>query len=277
MNPAGQDGLRNLLKQLLEKTMTVDELKTKMEEMVLEPETQALLERLTTAFQADEDPAWIEMVAAAREGLTTPELAAFTQDRAALQTLEPSLVALFDALIPPPDDDLLTGLPTFPTFAQQQAAALVSDPNWVETALAHGRAWQNQVTGQWRQVQISLAGLLTPPSASPALQGLMRDPADPASAPLGHLSLAPDEANFDLELTLVPDAAPSDESRCTVQAVITLHDRLGDFSGVTLNLLWGESVQTEVTDVQGQVTFTDLPREALKTMELLVKLPENSR
>jgi hypothetical protein len=145
-------------------------------------------------------------------------------------------------------------------------------PNWVQVALESGRAWLEQETGRWRQLVLSLPTLVSGPQRAPAVMGLMGD--EDAAPEAAQQTLAPDEANFEIKLAVAPDKAEAGTELCRLDIVLTLFDRLGDFSGVPVVLSWGNEEQTLETDPLGKVSFMELPCDQLPIMRLTVKLPE---
>jgi hypothetical protein len=144
-----------------------------------------------------------------------------------------------------------------------------SSLNWYAKATDWGYAWLDQLTHQWRLLDIPL---FTLPSrqqpATAAMSGFMR-----VSTTQGYtLLIEPHEANFELTISVVPDATHSDQ--CQVIADISLFDRMGDFSGVEMTLLWGEDAPRSITDLQGKVTFANLPASQLGNMRLKINLPD---
>jgi hypothetical protein len=146
----------------------------------------------------------------------------------------------------------------------------------VEQGLAQGRAWLEPVTQRWREVQLYLGQLLMGPDAQPAyaLAGLMGEgaPSDWPGTRSGHF--APELANFELTLVVTPEPVPTGEQQCQLEVIITLHDALGDYSGVAVTLAWGEQVRTGTTDSLGKVIFEHLPCGELPAMSLTVTLPD---
>lgn len=146
----------------------------------------------------------------------------------------------------------------------------------IEQGLMQGRAWLEPVTQRWREVQLYLGQLLTGPDAQPAyaLAGLMGE--DAASNPPVTLSghFAPELANIELTLIVTPEPTPTDEQQCQLEAIITLHDALGDYSGVAVTLVWGDQARTGTTDSLGKVIFEHLPCGDLPAMSLTVTLPD---
>jgi len=258
-----------ILQHILQQPASTD-LTTWLSQVPSAVDLASLVDEVTMLLSQQDDPVWLEAIAAAKEGTITPLMAEFLADQATLGELDPDLLAQFAALQADPATDLLADLPAFATFAQQQTTATEGEQaDWLEVALAQGKAWVEQATGTWRKVSLSLAALTTPPTASPALSGLMR--ADSAAAPQmgASFTLAPDEANFELTATLLP----TDQAHCNLEVIVTLFDRLGDFSGVELTLSWGDQAITQTTDDQGEAVFADLPCAEVPTIQLWLDLP----
>ena len=161
-----------------------------------------------------------------------------------------------------------------PGPAQQLAAAVRQ--GLIEQGLMQGRAWLEPVTQRWREVQLHLGQLLTGADAQPAyaLAGLMGEGAapDPPVTLSGHF--APELANFELALVVTLEPAPAGEKQCQLEVIVTLHDALGDYSGVAVTLTWGDQARTGTTDSLGKVIFAHLPCGELPAISLMVTLPD---
>jgi len=161
-----------------------------------------------------------------------------------------------------------------PSPAQQLVAAVRQ--GLIEQGLMQGRAWLEPVTQRWREVQLYLGQLLTGPDAQPAyaLAGLMGEGA-PSHWPVtlsGHFT--PELANFELTLVVTPEPVPAGEKQCQLEVIVTLHDALGDYSGVAVTLTWGDQARMGTTDSLGKVIFEHLPCGELPAMSLTVTLPD---
>lgn len=158
-----------------------------------------------------------------------------------------------------------------PAVGQSQPA-----PNWIEQGLAQGRAWIEPFTQRLRQIQFDLGQLLmgTTLQPAPTLTGLMGEGAATSVIEKKTGRFASAEANFELEVVVTSQLATTGERRCRLEAAVTLYDRFGDYSGVTVTLLWGDQARTGVTDDLGKITFDDLPCAALPSMKLMVRLPD---
>lgn len=148
----------------------------------------------------------------------------------------------------------------------------VPDPGWLEQLFDLGRTWVEPKTGRWRQVSVALANLGRQHGQAAALKGLMSEAIETPPAPYS-LTIAPNEANFELELTFSPDPTGGVANLCQLGVTLTLLDRLGDFSGVQVTLQWGRQVYTGKTNSLGEVTFPQLPCDQLEQMNLIVTLP----
>ena len=82
-------------------------------------EIESLLQRLEGVINGQDDPEWLEEVAAAKEGLILPEVAQFLAEREALLTVAPNVVMQFDMLLEDSAADEEEFLADFPTFAEQ--------------------------------------------------------------------------------------------------------------------------------------------------------------
>ncbi len=148
------------------------------------------------------------------------------------------------------------------------------DPGWRQVALESGRAWLDQQTGRWRQVWVSLSSLGSHPAGTPALAGLMgADVGTPRSLP-GAVYISGAEANIEIKIRAVPEPTPADLNLCRLEVDVSLKDRFGDFSGVQVTLFRDRFADTQVTNGQGEVSFSGLPSDQLANMSLVVILPK---
>ncbi|MCB0167527.1 MAG: hypothetical protein KDI79_25080 [Anaerolineae bacterium] len=142
---------------------------------------------------------------------------------------------------------------------------------WYEQTLDQGRGWLEKETHRWRQLWLSLPGLVGPLQNASALSGLMNGTEEPPSSGQGAAQVSPPEAHFELRLTVVPD--PTNPAVCRLDVDVTLKNRFGDFSGVQVTLIWGDAAQSQETNVQGELSFTGLLIDQLGSMRLLVTFP----
>lgn len=155
----------------------------------------------------------------------------------------------------------------------QQARAIsppVPAPTWVERVLTQGRAWVDDVTAQWRQVQFTFADLRLDPPTSSTAAGLMGDEM-PVDAPQGTLQFALPDSGFEVTVIVSPEVVAE---RYRAEIILTLHERFGDYSGIELYLTWDEATYQATTDAMGRALFTDLPADRLQAMKLLVVFAE---
>lgn len=163
---------------------------------------------------------------------------------------------------------------SFLDLESAERSQLASDPNWLRVTLDYGQAWLERETGRWRQLWLSLPPLKHRSLDTLALTGLMN--AEPRTTIPGQriLNIAPPEAGFALRLTVTPEPASTSQELYRLEVDLTLTDRLGDFSGAEVTLLWGSSEQSQKTNEWGEVVFSGLPDDQLASMDLKVILPD---
>jgi hypothetical protein len=161
---------------------------------------------------------------------------------------------------------------------QQIVWPVAPDPGWQEIAFDQGRAWLERETGRWRQLWLSLTDLGQTLAMGEtlegglALEGLMQV-TEPSIPVLSSMAIASPDGSFDLKLIVGPDPTAGGEALCLVEGAITLEERFGDFSGVRITLLWGDTSTVQKTDTLGKVSFTGLPCGQLVSMSMIVELP----
>lgn len=171
--------------------------------------------------------------------------------------------------------------------ALEQVSILLQQPDhampirpaadWRERTIEHGRAWLESATERWRQVELSLADLrVGAEGTAPAMVGLMSDDAGSSGATQASLQIAPENSGFELSLIVSMDANAGTADLYRAEVLLTLFDRLGDYSGVELYLTSHETRQHAITDKQGRAHFTNLPAAQLTSMHLTVLFPEET-
>ena len=142
-------------------------------------------------------------------------------------------------------------------------------PGWQQVALKYGRGWIEQATETWQQVEVFLSNLGTQQDAVPALAmaGLQGAESESAASATELLHIAPESANFELHIT-------ARRKKGELEVAVTLHERLGDFSGIEVTLMQNGLAQTATTDALGKVTFRNVPFDQLDAMRLVVRLAE---
>lgn len=145
--------------------------------------------------------------------------------------------------------------------------------DWRQVALDVGRGWIDRATGAWQQVEIRLSSLGAQYGQGPslALAGLQRTEIGTGPAAQS-LHIAPEQANFELWVSRSPTT--EDAEHCRLEVAVTLADRFGDYGGVGVTLLHGDTAQTAVTDSLGKVVFPQVPCRELDAMRLRVRLAE---
>jgi hypothetical protein len=156
-----------------------------------------------------------------------------------------------------------------------RAPVRATPSGWREELWAYGRAWRDRATGGWRQVEVLLSNLgrtsdAGPPLALAGLQGVQEEPATPE----GTVQLAPEGAQFELRMAVLPESEGSAGDLIRVVLAVTLYDRFGDYGGVVVTLQYGEVVLAATTDALGKVEFGELPRDQLAAVRLVVTLPD---
>lgn len=163
--------------------------------------------------------------------------------------------------------DKLFNTPTQPISEAQTS-------NWVEQIINHGRGWLEEGSRRWRQLEISFTGLHLSTTASPLLIGTMSEERTDKEITMGEIHVIPQDANFELSITVSPDTIVSNQSFHKMEVMVTLSDRFGDYSGVDLILSYAEVTKHSTTNSLGHAIFTRLPTQYIQLMTLNVSLPD---
>lgn len=114
-----KENIKLLLAYLLETPSDRRRQQHLLEELAVTDEMESLLQRLERVINGQDEPEWIEEIAAAKDGLILPQVAQFLEEREALLTLAPDMVMQFDILLEDSAADEDEFLTDFPTFAEQ--------------------------------------------------------------------------------------------------------------------------------------------------------------
>lgn len=111
--------LEIILAYLLDQPTAIgDDRRRILEKLANDPELPDLLEQVEDMLSQRDDPEWLMAISAASEGVITPEINDFLENREVLTQVDPDLVTRFDTLRTPPPDEDMALWPTFPTFAE---------------------------------------------------------------------------------------------------------------------------------------------------------------
>jgi hypothetical protein len=235
-----------------------------LEKLAADPKAEELLEQVELLFFQQDDPAWIEAIAAASEGVTTPAVADFEANREILAQLEPELVERFDLLLndTPPDDT--PPLPAFPTFAKQ-FQAVTKPPAWPQEA---GFVWQYiEKKGKLiiRFFEESLFETPTPPQMAQAGGMLKSRGGHEAKHTLNNIE--------DLDVTVTVRQKRGQSNFYTVQVNVDVHSQDPTHLAGSQVVLKQAKLGTKkgVTDNSGMAKFEDIRREQLPglTVEII--------
>jgi hypothetical protein len=157
-------------------------------------------------------------------------------------------------------------------MGEEQPIVLKPRPNWLQVALGGGRAWLDEQTGRWRQIEMALSSLEGGAPGAPALAGLMGD--ETSEPILGSFTVIGSDANFEMKVRAVPESPDAGGDTCRLEVDVALRDRFGDFSGVQVTLLHDQAADTQFTNAQGEAVFSGVPTDRLAVMNLIVILPD---
>jgi hypothetical protein len=158
-------------------------------------------------------------------------------------------------------------------LAEAPASAHEPEPSSLEMTFRYGRAWLDSQTRHLRQIWLSLSSIGGGLEQAPALAGIMG--ADKVIEPRpAAIHVARPDAGFEIKVTVKPEPQTGDEERCQLDVDVALEERFGDFSGVRVVLLHDGQADSQVTNPQGEVSFSGLPCGQLAMMSLVVIPPD---
>lgn len=261
---------------ILGKEVEPEALEKAVDQLALDPKAQVALEQLETLFSTQDDPAWLEDVAASAEGVTTPATADFLSDQSALTRLTPDLVAHFEALkveLSENDVELLAETPTFiEQFRAQQKSQAREKKEHVQPD------WHKAVGCLWRKVK----------ETGEIIIQVISVPAQPATIPvrghssatenlgafLRHFVIDPDETN-DLSLEGTVRQRLDDPLLCKVLIQANIPSRWLDPAGIRVVATAGDWNAEGETDENGRIVFDNLPVNWLESLEVKKPPPDS--
>ncbi len=255
-----EKALELMLAHLMGNPVNTGDIQSVIVQIATESETQALFEKLESLLSWQDDPEWLEAIAAAREGVIIPEVADFLNDREALAQLAPDLVTHFETLsMPAPEDGEI--LPAGPTFAEQfkaqqkQALSLKSTQDEAtDWNKAFGVKWRH-IKEQGQTVIKILTEALSPSAGGQlAYAGIRRGRRDQFRFEL-------QEELEDLHVTITVRVKPNKPDYCTVTVKADIPSRGGwpNLDNTEVTLKRGDiDPRTELTDAYGESVFEEI-------------------
>ena len=261
MRDKRQAEIELLLAQLLGQPLDSNMLESLFELLADHPDPPAMLDHLQSLLSWEDDPDWLQAIAAARDGFIMPEVEEFLEERDALITMAPDLVAEFDMLLassPADDDDLL---PDFPTFAEQFGQ---NNPTWIE---ALGFQWRRiQESGQvviqrlHQALGPSQATSMGRPYTPIAVKG--HTSGSNESDILHRIKLEPEETG-EMDIEAIIRREQNDAQRCTL-TVRALIPSQWEWSGTVVKARAGDWQAEGATNDEGEVVLEGMPESELE-------------
>ena len=251
-----------LIAHLLDESIDQTKLHAMLTRLAATPaEQQQIFAQVQWWLEAHNDPAWLEMAAAAHDGLRLPEMEEWLAVREALADIAPLIVHPFDLLqaISSDEEPLLPSYPTFVEQWQQQNQA--APPAWVS---AVGFEWQQwQETGRLLIRQIQDALTLPVPLLTPvAVKGHAANPAQPAAELLQRITLNQAELE-DCDVEAVLWRNPQAPHACTLVVSVQIPSRWPDLAGIPVQVKAGAWQAEGRTNADGEVTFAEISEELI--------------
>ncbi len=248
-----------------------------LDDLEIDPDVQALLERVERLFSVEDEPDWLEAMAAAREGLITPEIVQFLEDRAVWEKLDPDVVDQFDTLTALPPADAADLAPPYATFAEQLRVGQKKSPP-PPSGKDTQPTWQTAQGFKWQHIKEKGQTIIR--LVAETLTGSAQDVAEALQPPTGRLAYtgrgkSTGRTRFQIELTediedlAVQIRAISQEERVnyfTITVDIDIPSRGGwpNLADIEVILKRGERVlASQVTDAYGEVIFEQVTRADL--------------
>lgn len=143
---------------------------------------------------------------------------------------------------------------------------------WLERAFSGGRAWIEQSTDRWRRLDFNIPALELDTESPQLLPGFMSADSVSSADKTVRLDL-PEDATVEIKLA-IKSASPGDgEGLHILEIAVTPQEHFGDFSGIEVTLLLGNTISQQATDIFGKVVFHNLPPDRLTDMRLIVSIP----
>jgi hypothetical protein len=241
---------------------------TLQDDPVLSADVEA---QLKTLLSWKEDPAWLEAVAAYREGTLLPSIVTFLPLQDLLEEATPHLLTQFELLTTPAIEPEIEALPPMPGWIEQwQQQQADQTPQWLQ---AVGYEWQF-----WRETGRVVIRLL-----KDVLQ-----PSTPAITPIGvkgHVAAtSPSDQEVirrirlpstqlderEVEAVLLRDRQSLE--RYTLLINVQSPERWPDLAGIKVSAQIGEWQCQGSTNQQGEVQFEQVPAEEVHELMIEVLL-----
>lgn len=252
-----------LIADALNQPVPADQLHDLLLQLAAEPEAQArAFAQVQRWLAGHHDPAWIEMAAAAQDGIILPEMAQWRAVRQAVAEVAPALVLPFDLLErEAAAEPLLLTYPNF--FDQWQQTSQPSAPVWVRAVGFEWQQWQETGRLLFRRLQDALSPA-TPLLMPVAVKG------DSALTPVTteivqRMSLNQEQvADLDLEAVIRRTVAAPHLYSLVVS--VQIPSRWPDLAGVLVTVSTEIWSMTGLTDMDGEVIFQGIPEEKLEQL-----------
>jgi len=255
-----ENALELILARLLGKPVAPDELQAAVELAATDPEARALFERLESLLSWQDDPAWLEDIAAAREGVITLDVAYLMENRETLAQIAPGLLTHFDTLLKAPLEDDTPILPVFPSFGERSEQE------------QDAKKWKWSSGFQWRRVAerliIRLTEPLTPPPAVKLSPMPVRGNVDYGTDVIRHIILGPGETG-DVDVKAV---IRKSQKGAQLVAQVMIPSRWTDSGGIKVWARAGEWRAEGTTDEGGNVTLESIPMNALDDLVIEIEM-----
>lgn len=228
-----------------------------LEKAAISLEMEDALTSLESLFSWEDDPAWLEAIAAARGGLLVPEIEGFLENnKAALSNMAPKLVTQFEILSEMPITEDEAFLPAFPTFAEEQSAT------WIKEA---GFKWKRLQESGRLLIQLLQASFRPSPLSEQAVRGTNTD-LEKTKA-IHQLSIqADDPDDLDVEGVIWPHPDVPQQGILRIRAQIP--SRWPNMEGILVKAT-AENWEVEgTTNDDGDVFLEGLPLEAVDTLKI---------
>lgn len=262
MNDTPQ-ALTLLLAHLLGRQVMPAELQAALEWLAGNTDALSQFERLESLLAGSDDPEWLEAIAAASEGLPTPDVVEFLDRQERLGQITPEAAARFETLLASLDPNPEPFLPDFPTFAEQfEARQKKTSPQ--ESPFPGKAIWRTietagqQVVRLFTEVRVLMAGTgasfdRLPDLLTPTVNPLPAGRAQPPTAVTHTLPLPSPEHNLALNLKIGPVAG--DKATLSIQVKQFSSQQPVSRARVTLQSSLGQTLESDLTLEDGTVTF----------------------
>ena len=262
--------LELIVAHLLGKPISPGDLQKAVERVAVDAEAMALFEKLSSILSGGDDPIWLEAVAAARDGVITPEIADFLAGQKALAHLGSEIEAEVATLLAATTADEFVEPPPFPNFVEQFETRAKSETRQeTQMKVTSQVIWEatkaagQQILRLFTEIPVIIGretasfGRLVDPLASVEIVSPSVRGREGEAQKLGQtLPLTSDELGLSLNLKIGPSS--NDTATLSVQVFELSSQQPVRRARVSFRNIESDALESDITREDGTVTFQDI-------------------